>query len=107
LKNEILYSLSSGSVTINTVPPPLPLTFNILFRTYIHHCGFIPLPSQNHVLDDFKIHLFRRVVIEGYAPYFTDGLTVPGHSIEHRLCIVLWSPHSQIQLSFEKGAIRR
>jgi len=36
LKNEILYILSSASVTIDRFPP-LPLTFNLLFGMYIHH----------------------------------------------------------------------
>jgi len=73
--------------------PPLPLTFNLLFCMYIHHGGFIPhVTYQNHVPDDFKIYQFRRVVFAGYAPYFTEGLTIPGHSIEQSVCIDFGPP---------------
>ena len=87
LKNEIQYILSSCSVTIDTVPHPLPLTLNLMLGMYIYNRGFIPrFPFQNHVPHDIVIYQFLRAVIESYA----DGLTGPGHSIDHPVCIVFW-----------------
>ena len=72
LRNEIRYILSSGSVTIATVPPPLPLSLNLLLGLYIYNRGLFPC-VQNHVPDDIEIYEFRRALIESYAPQFADG----------------------------------
>jgi len=88
LKNEIVYCLSSGSVTIDTVPTPF-LSRLIFISVCTFTGGVHPpcIPYQNHVHDD----QFRRVIIEVYVPYFTECLTAPGQSIEHPVCVALWS----------------
>jgi len=100
LKNEILYSLSSGLVTIDTVTTPLLLTFNLLLGVYIHSGRFMPRPSQNHIPYYFEINRSRGVLIRVYAPDFTDSSAIPGHSIEHPVRVVLCSTTHKFRYGF-------
>jgi len=100
-------SLSSVSVTIDTVPP-LPLTFYLFLCMYIHDGRFIPLvPSQNRVPDDFEINYFRRVVNQGYvcpSLYTQFFLDRPRSALCTRSYL---AHHSQIPKLFLTGATRR
>jgi len=58
------------------------------------------VPLQNHVADVIKIYQIRSVIIERFVPYFADGLTGPGHSNNHSVCIVLWTTTRKFRNGF-------
>ena len=86
LKNEILYVLSSGSVTMATVRPFL---FCLIFSVCTGTVSSTPVSKTTSLMTEMY-QLFS-TVIEGYATNFTDCIRPTCLSINYLVCVVLWS----------------
>jgi len=104
LKNKILYNLSSGSVIIDKIPPPPPFLLRLIFFSIcvLTAVGYSPVRRILSLIIS-KIHKSRGIVIQGYAPYFTDFIRPSRSQYRAPVPIVLWSATHKFRYVF-KGA---
>ena len=86
---RILYGLSSGTVTMDTVPS-LPLTLNLPLRLYCHR-GLLAR-RKKHVPDNFVIHHLRGFVFQYCALEFINRIRPTGCVIDRPVHIVFGAP---------------
>ena len=66
----------------------IPLKLNLPLGVY-HYCRS-PTCLKNHVPDDLEIYQMLGILIQNYAPDFTDRISPAGNDINHPAREVLW-----------------